>query len=457
MVAKATIQQFCYCMKYTDKIIEFYFITPIEKENKSFRIKRQYDSFCRISILTKIMENNYYLIIDNITEITSIDIHFKSVLSMSLSAKYLYFNVNNMYSINLAEKNTFNLLNRFDNIKKLLYLEYIDPDFAISWSKLTKLKDLKIEYIRFDIISDIDFKKLNQLISLDIQHKLPHCWIPKKRKEIIFLIENNSVQRLTFRYDHHKKYIILINCPKLTYLNLDSCKFDIKHNDMISNLQDLSLTNVYMNHEYHRLTFLRIETFNSDLHLTHLFNLISLYIGELNHDLIIANLSSLAGVGLFCCRGNVKLYNLNQLKYLSMFRMKDIEISLVDNLTSVSLTQCNMDKIKYFEMVNVKNLYIDGFQYSDKVKERLAQFRKEKIAVDGKYPLRKLFELIHLTHLILIDNTNIKNLGELKNLKKLTIASCTKRKINIRKHVVRKYMGVEEARSKYAKYRMRAE
>lgn len=337
------------------------------------------------------MENLYYFISDNVTEITSMIDWFKKLLSISLSAKYLRHLAYNISFYNLVKKNTFDVFNKFKNIQRLFYIQHTNPDMITQLSNLTRLKDLAINYIYCDIVHHLDLRKLNKLISFglmfDYYHDSHNIILPKSSK-YIFNIESTNLQKLTLQYCHFQCITTLINCPKLTYLYLAQKtlilyqSFDIKYSDMVFNLQDLILEQVDFdieqlsgNYQFEHLTYLRMERFYRNLCLTHLHKLKSLFITETHRNITIANLNCLKRISLFSCNGKIKIHNLIKLPGLHLFQIQEIEMSSIDKLKIVTLSECNKCcNLQFLKMTQVKNLNIDNIQYDENVEERLKQF-----------------------------------------------------------------------------------
>lgn len=402
------------------------------------------------------MENIYHSILDNITEIILIHQEIKQALSISLSSKYVSNHIYYISAIEIKKKERFTVFDKFVNIKSLIYPQCKNPRLILQLSNLSKLKDLNIRYWWDNAFEYIDIKKWIRLTSFHLQSKIEHSRETKEEdiRKFTFLMEKDDLSRLSLVYSHHEKITTLLNCPKLTYLHLDTPyamslqPFYIQYDEMKFSLQHLILRGIDfdLNLSFDNLTYLKINTLRrSNLCFTHLQNLLSLSVFN-SGDTIIGNLSRLTCLDLSYCENDLRVYNLINLKI-------------------VKLERCNIrddDKLKLFECKNITYLNINNVVFSENVNERLKQLNQEQILIDGidGFMTEKLQQFRCMTHLILINNKYMTHFCELKYLQKLTLG-CEEnweycRKISILENVMVDRMKNEIARSKYENYLIRS-
>lgn len=331
------------------------------------------------------MENSYYAITDNITDIIFLFRSFQCTLFLSMIQKSLFSNIYHITRLKISKCTSKINFDKFINLRKFKCTERIHANLVNQIANLAKLEDLSICYHTHGIVKLINFQKLNKLTSFNIF--LVHSMRPDPGQQLIdtiFLMEDINLQKLSLGYCVHEKIITLINCPNLTYLSMSgwlskySKTFKIKYDNLLTNLQklyiidakfesfipnDQKVFNIHLSFE--KLTYLHIAWHREDLRLIHLNNLRFLSIRGLEYDLIIGNLTNLTCMNLSYCSQGINIYNLN-------------------NLKKVILDECNINQeqtLKLFQMEKITDLNIDKFQHHAKVKERMNWFHQEKIVL----------------------------------------------------------------------------
>lgn len=190
-------------------------------------------------------------------------------------------------------------------------------------------------------------------------------------------------------------------------------------------------------------------------------NLLKLSIHECHNHIILDNMLKLTylkitdhtSANLKCRFENLKILELGS-KEINIFNIN------IHNLQTVILYKPWCGKKEQYDSLmqlnNVKYLKINIFIYDNNIEKRLFEFRCHIIAVEGEFKLNKLIPLTHLTHLILINNRYTRNVGGLKNLEKLTLASDYYHKKGVvTESIVRTdKISILEARRLYSSYLM---
>ena len=456
MIARDTKYNIAFQIKRSNKImivqIKLYFRDTNMISNTIYHLDQKH------------MESIYYLITDNATEIISLFQSFSKASSLSFSSKYLSKTIYNVSMVEITSKYSLFISHKFANIKTLIYDQQIVHGATNRLLDLSTLENLAINYTEHNIIEHIDFNKLNRLTSFELKYNANSFFHSPEYENYFFDVTASNLKRLILEYSNSQFVTTLIDCPSLIYLHLDSKSrasqqvFEIKY-DNISNLQELRLRQIDfdMNCSFDNLKYLKIQTYRRALYLTHLQTLESVYLQNIQYNIVIANLRELTDIKILCCRRNITIQHLIKLKNLYIDDIFHIEISSLNNLNNVTLLDCrmsNVSKIKFFEMKNIKHLNINDLVYHKQVEKRLIQLKQEKRAIEGECSFNKLISLKRLTHLILINNSNINDVRTLKYLKKLTVGSSSyyPKEIKTKTHVNRINLPVEYARTKYTKY-----
>lgn len=415
------------------------------------------------------MEYIYHLISDNVIEIISIVSSFQKALHISSSSKYMSICIFHASNLSICKSTRCIDLNNFLNVKKLKYSRGITINEQKQLTNFLKLDDLSI--YDDNIPEHIYIEHLHNLTSFCLEITTKHV---SKRKDLSLLLKHSKLRKLTLRYPNNLKSFPFVDCDKLTYLRLQNNGWGNADNmiprNSLTNLENLELYSIEFNafHEIHsliKLTSLNL-TFQSDkVRIIYLSNLVSLLMDsfESNINVIVQNLPKLTKLWVFHCEDNdLNLLNLPKLKDLYLNGIKNINISNVKNLETVEIEHDGISKDNLFtfcEMNCIKSLKMDDFEYGSDADKRILQLKQEKMVIYGEYNLNEFYELQRLkrlTHLVLINNNNIKNALHLDHLLKLTIGYeeylSNSRKVIVEKNVQIHSMTIQAALLKYGRY-----
>lgn len=425
------------------------------------------------------MEFNYHLIFDNIIELVNIISKFKFALIISTSNKYLSKCIYHYPSLYFdTYKSKYNI-NNFLHVKNLLFRDVGNHGIDYLSPSLIRLQNLTIQYNTWynRIININNIKKLTCLTRLSLISPNMYCLdecdkhvYNKTEIQTSIYFFHDSIRELNIDFIHNRhNKLITINCFNVNKLNLRgeigyryesppvTLLFEKNTHCKLYNLSIRSLQ-LDINHSFANLTRLKIMEIDHIKCLMHLTNLLSfsLYWYRMTDNISIDNLT-ITKLKLYYCDQITadKLYNL---RYLKLHQPRNFNICNVDSLQTVILdSETNMHKIQLhqcFRSGKINYMKVGMFEYSSNLDERLYQMRCHRIAIEGECKLRKLIDIEFLTHLILINNKKIKNVGGIKNLRLLTIAYDTflydKRNVVISVMADKEYITVKEAKEKYS-------
>lgn len=419
------------------------------------------------------MEDNYFILHDNMEEIISITHSHKIVYYISISRKSLtnYFyhlsNINETFVCNHSNLH----LTKFIKLKELVcYNNFLhNVNILTCLSSLTTLNSLKI---RFRIIRDfenINIEHFQHLTSLCFSKysgwqnlSEPFIYHRNRIKYLTNVLETNDFTKYNLTYYNlerwnltiardYKDYFNSFICTRLTRLKLSTnhgCKITF-HENYLTNLLELKNKNALIHHNnFSNLTLLQIYNDMSNIYLNKMMNLKILMIRD-----------------CYSYSKRIHIQNAQNINCIFIDRMKHLNIgsnhvsnyrnykhvTIDDDLFNLTCLKINAplefeihvsdpSKLSHLKCIEYNNLKFTN------INNLIRHVVTDRIwIVHGEIKKKEWKRKQMTTHLVLINNKGFKNLDVFDDLRRLTYANEKKtydnKKFRIRKEVYRNITG----------------
>lgn len=432
------------------------------------------------------MEDVYFLLYDNVHEITSIAISGSIVYRICVSHKCLFRYFYNLRNINQHFKSNDNKLHlsKFFRLKEFVWCDNFQYNTSISTylTSLTTLNTLKIRLKSIRSLKNINIEHFAHLTKLCLRKKNYNYYVDEH------MIYNHTLIKDLTNHVNSQKLLLFFNYCNLERWNVKGCD-----NAFFTNFICTRLTSLKLNYTSTHLV---------KLHQNYLSNLLELNLkqGIVDNNDIFFRLTSFKTFNVQTSIDLLKMYNVKlfKLKRKSRFYSKNISVQNTHNLNDIifqkfscinigeidisnnksteclntddnllNLTSLKITTKRYYQFdINVRNTCmlqnLKHIEYNQLKFSTLNDFMKH-IVMDKIWIVHGEIEKkawknheYGVTHLVLINNKGFKNADVLCNLNRITYANekstydC--KNFRIRTGVLIYRMNVDQCKYKYLKY-----